>query len=255
VAATFALALMATAWGAVPVREAVWAGPLAALAGVGRPAPLVALDPGHGGRDPGATAPDGVHEKHWTLVLARELGDCLRRRGLRVALSRTADVHRPLAERARWAGDTGAALLVSIHLNALPEPDRAVLEVYHAPARRPEPGALPVPGPRGWPRFRGFEALERRLRAPWRGSASERLARRIHEALLGPDGSGLEGVADRGVKAGDFLVLRETDVPAVLVEPTTLSNPAQAARLHDPAFRAVLSRRLCAGIAGYLRGR
>lgn len=224
---------------------------LAALTGVGPAGALVAIDPGHGGRDPGAIASDGTPEKHWTLLLARGLAGCLRRRGLRVALSRTADVYRSLDERARWADRIGADVLVSVHLNALPRPRGAVLEVYYAgPA--PDPGRWEMPGPRRWPRFAGFASLQRRLREAWRAAASERLARHIHEALAGPRGAGLEGVRDRGVKRARFVVLRRTAVPAVLVEPTTLSDPVQAARLRDARFRAALAARLCEGIAAYL---
>ncbi len=227
-----------------------WLAHLAALSGIGAPVPpLVAIDPGHGGRDPGATGPDGVHEKHWTLELAKGLQACLRGRGLRAELSRAADRYVSLRERADWANRLRADLFVSIHLNALAAGRQAVLEVYTPEAASVVPTEAAVPGPRHWMPFRGLAELLRRLREPWRIEASARLARHIHHGLAA---SSDPAVADRGVKAARFAVLLKTAMPAVLLEPTTLSDPAQAARLHEPEFRQGLVQALCERIDRFL---
>ena len=233
--------------------EAGWFRRLAALSGIGRPPPVVALDPGHGGRDPGASAPDGVYEKRWTLELARSLQDCLEGAGVRAELSRTSDHYVSLRDRAAWANRLGADLFVSIHLNAVGDAHSALLEVYRPAPRDPAARGTVVPGPRHWVPLPDLGVLQDRLGRPQRTAASARLADELHRALAGAVGG--PGVQDRGVKIAHFMVLRETHMPAVLVEPATLSNPSQAARLHHPQFRRRLVQALCTGVLRYLAPR
>src|SRR6185503_12692823 len=86
--------------------------------------PIVVIDPGHGGRDPGATSVSGqVSEKDLTLALARELRDDLVKRGrVRVALTRDGDRYLTLDERAAVARRLDASLFVSLHMDSAPNP-------------------------------------------------------------------------------------------------------------------------------------
>jgi N-acetylmuramoyl-L-alanine amidase len=103
-------------------------GPLPAVTRArGENPPLVVIDPGHGGQDPGAPSPFGnVHEKDITLALARAIRDDLARFGrVRVALTRDGDTYLPLEQRYEVARRLGADLFISIHADAAPLNDQA----------------------------------------------------------------------------------------------------------------------------------
>ena len=112
--------------------------------------PIVVIDAGHGGRDPGATGVSGtVNEKDLTLATARELRDRLAADGrVRVALTRDSDRYLTLEERAGIARQLGAALFVSLHMDSAPNPLARGVTVYSlsdvassAEAERPRSGA------------------------------------------------------------------------------------------------------------------
>lgn len=94
--------------------------------------PIVLIDPGHGGRDPGAPAVSGTtSEKQLTLAMARELRDLLARRGrVRVALTRDDDRYLTLDQRAMLAGRIGASLYLSLHMDSAPNPLARGATVY-----------------------------------------------------------------------------------------------------------------------------
>src|ERR1700710_989317 len=97
--------------------------PRQAVTGAKPPAPLVMLDPGHGGKDPGAIGYSGTYEKHISLAAAQELKRQLEASGrYRVELTRTRDVFVPLDERVSRAQSKGASLFVSMHADALRDP-------------------------------------------------------------------------------------------------------------------------------------
>ncbi|HLS88978.1 MAG TPA: N-acetylmuramoyl-L-alanine amidase family protein [Sphingobacteriaceae bacterium] len=174
---------------------------------------LVVVDPGHGGRDPGSTS-GRVFEKHLTLTTARELADMLRAVGARVVLTRTADVEVDKYDRAYMANDLGADVFVSIHFNAFTRPDMAGTETYH---HETDP-------------------------------AGARLARLVHEAVRRELGR-----PDRGVRTADFVVLRETTMPAVLVEALYLTNPQEEAMAVDPAVQRRIAQAIMDGLARFFR--
>src|ERR1700712_2315215 len=96
-----------------------------------RPPPLVMLDPGHGGKDPGAIGVSGTYEKHISLAAAQELKRQLEASGrYRVELTRTRDVFVPLDERVSRAQSKGASLFVSMHADALRDPGVRGASVY-----------------------------------------------------------------------------------------------------------------------------
>src|SRR6266542_4214122 len=94
----------------------------------------VAIDVGHGGRDPGAVGPGGLKEKRITLDVSLRLARYLRRRGVRVVLSRTRDRSLPPRSRLRWSRHARAGALLSVHCDAAPKGCRAagVTTYYHA---------------------------------------------------------------------------------------------------------------------------
>lgn len=179
--------------------------------------PLVCIDPGHGGADPGAVA-GGVRESDVVLAHALAIGAALEAAGAAVLYTRTEDVARTLASRARAANDAHAARFVSVHANASASEAPRGFQVFHC---------------------RGSEA-------------GEALARRIYDAALpaagATDWSGVypDESAACGYRA--LYVLRATRMPAVLIELGFLTHAGERERLQDPAYRQLLAASVAAGI-------
>jgi N-acetylmuramoyl-L-alanine amidase len=174
-------------------------------------APVVAIDAGHGGRDPGAIGPTGLQEKDVVLDIAQRVRELLVRAGVRVVMTRETDTYVDLPDRPRTAKQQGASVLVSIHANASTRSAVAGSETYYL-----SPQSLV-------------------------------LAQLIQEEL-----GRVPGLANRGVRTANFLVLREADMPAVLVEVAYLSNADEEARLRQAAFRQRLAEAIGRAVQRFL---
>ncbi len=223
--------------------------------------PLVVLDPGHGGADPGAIGPGGTQEKRIVLAVAQELRRRLEAGGrVRVALTRGRDVFVPLAERVALARRQEAALLLSIHADSAPAGHAAMARgasIYTlaetasdpfsaALARREnladQAGGLRLPSvPPDVQRI-----LLSLMRAETR-QGSERLARHTMQAMAGD----LPLLTNPHRRAG-FVVLKAPDVPSALVEIGFLSHPADEALLNRPAWRGRVADSLAEGVHAFV---
>ena len=162
-----------------------------------------------------ARAAEVVAEKDVNLDEALRLAGLLEERGLRVVLTRTADVEVPLAARTDLANAAGADLFVSVHNNGSPDRARRGTEVY----------------------------------AQVGDAGSVALARRILDAVSAAAGTAARGVYQRQGSHGDYYsVLRRAGMRAVIVEGAYLSNPAEARKLATPAFRQRLAEGIADGI-------
>lgn len=218
---------------------------VAVLGPAGRP--IVVLDAGHGGRDPGAVAVSGsVSEKQLTLALVEELRDLLVERGrLRVALTRDDDRYLTLDQRAGIARRLGASLYLSVHMDSAPNPLARGASVYSlsdvasdsdaARFARVENGDAAASGPSAG----SAEALLTDLALRDQMGASADLAQRmVRKAagrfLLRPEPH----------RFADFHVLRRAEVPAVLFEAGYISNADDELALTSPEQRAKIVRAL-----------
>lgn len=184
--------------------------------------PVVVVDPGHGGTDPGAVHPSGLVEKHINLAVAQDLGAYLTRHGIGVVYSRTADrpalpaerfsVVPDLRYRAALPGKFRAALLITIHTNSEPTHTVSGPIVYYDPHN---PGSYPL-----------ARALAPYL---WPVSHTRWSPRPVEQ-----------------------LVLEDAGVPAVNVEVGFLTNPIDARRLSAPWYQAQLATAMGRGILAYL---
>ncbi len=174
---------------------------------------LVIIDPGHGGRDPGAVGRNGLLEKEINIFIARRLQSTLEQRGYRAALTRTRDVELDLQPRVDIAERANATIFVSIHANAisLSRPEVNGLETYYY-------------------------------------STGRNLARAIHSSVLRST-----DLRDRGVRQARFYVLRNTSMPAVLVETGFVTGSEDAARFQSAAAREQIADAIAQGIIDYLR--
>jgi N-acetylmuramoyl-L-alanine amidase len=210
-----------------------------------RPAlPLVMLDPGHGGKDPGAIGLSGTYEKHVALAAAQDLRRQLEATGrYRVELTRTRDVFVPLEARVRLAQKRGAALFVSLHADAMPDHTVRGASVYTlaesaSDSQTAELAKRENAADRfGLPNFKDTPPEVARIlislvRQETR-AGSARMARGVVGALK-PD---LPLLPNPARHAG-FAVLKAADIPSVLVEMGFMSNRQDEAALRRPDHRA-----------------
>lgn len=231
--------------------DTIYASPLA------RGRPIVVIDAGHGGIDPGASgAATSVAEKDLTLALARDLRDALVKRGrVRVALTREADQSLGLEQRAGVARRLNAAAFVSLHMDSAPNPLARGASVYSLSdvASDHEAEALAASlnrGAEGAARDGSVEALLSDLVMRAQMTASAGLASRLVVKSTGrvelrPDPH----------RFAAFHVLRRADSPAVLFEAGYLSNESDEALLRSPEHRAELVLALAEAIEADIAAR
>ncbi len=219
--------------------------------------PLVMLDPGHGGRDPGAIGPRRTHEKQITLSAAAELRRMLEQGGkVRVAMTRTRDVFVPLPQRVRAAQRAGADLFVSIHADALDDRSVRGASVYTLSERASDPLAERVArNENGADRFAGpaFSDVSPETaqilislvrRDTLNGSA--RMARATVSSL-----SRDVTMLPNSHRFAGFMVLKAPDIPSVLVEMGFISNRADEALLRRPDHRRLVAGAMARAIEAW----
>lgn len=205
--------------------------------------PLVVIDAGHGGHDPGASGAGGSREKDVTLLLARAVRDALLREGrVRVAMTRDADRFLVLDERADVARRLGADLFVSIHADAADNPDASGATVYtlsdtgsdalaDALARRENRADLAGDVQLGG----GSDAVSSILVDL---SQREMRGRSVRFAgLVLREGEGRIAFHANPQREAAFVVLKSLDLPSALVEAGYISNAGDAAQLADAGWR------------------
>lgn len=206
--------------------------------------PIVLIDPGHGGRDPGAPGVSGgTKEKDLTLALARELADLLEQRGrVRVALTREEDKYLTLEQRAAMARRLQASLFLSIHMDSAPNPLAKGATIYSlsdvassaeaarfAKAENGADGALSSEADDSVRALLADVALREQMEAS--AGLAERLLRRA---------AGRVELRPRPHQFAAFHVLRRAETPAVLVEAGYISNAGDEAALMTEEGRAPL---------------
>ncbi|MBN2592051.1 MAG: N-acetylmuramoyl-L-alanine amidase [Sedimentisphaerales bacterium] len=172
----------------------------------------VVIDPGHGGKDPGATSVLGYYEKDVNLAVALDVARLLDQRGLRVKMTRTDDYFVELEDRAAIANNLDADLFVSIHADSFPKSSRRGYTIYIAKS----------------------------------ASFSSRKAANVIARSM--SGTGLNSF---GVQTANYHVLTATRGPAVLVELGYLSNRQEAAMLRSSSFQDRLAQAVADGICVY----
>lgn len=169
----------------------------------------VVLDPGHGGEDPGAVVGE-AQEKDINLAITLLVRDLLaEQEGVAVLMTREQDVYPSLTDRADFANQEKADLYVSIHANSLEDNSYAGIFTFYHPDKR----------------------------------SSRTPAETIQAAVTAASGG-----LDRGVRSEDYAVLRETDMPAVLVETGFMTCPEELALLLDADYQKLLAQGIAEGI-------
>jgi N-acetylmuramoyl-L-alanine amidase len=180
--------------------------------------PLVVIDPGHGGKDPGAIGLGNLREVDVILPISLRVAAILNKNGVNAKLTRNSDYFVGLDERVTMSRKAGATIFVSIHANSIDgRPDVQGLETYHY--------------------HKGQE-----------------LANIVHNKILDMLGQDpVHPLVDRGVRSARFLVLRKSEIPAILVETGYLTSPTESSFLANSSYREKMAQGIAAGILDYLR--
>lgn len=224
----------------------------------GQRAVVVAIDAGHGGKDPGSHGPDGTLEKNVTLAVARNLAAEINRQpGMKAVLTRDGDYFIPLTQRYHIARENNADLFVSIHADAFTSDDAKGSSVWVlSPRGKTSTAARWLADSENRADLIGGITLDDKddglakvlldLQQGWAMQASDTVAGNVLKALgqLGPTHRGY-------VERANFVVLRSPDVPSILVETAFISNPAEERKLRDPAHQKQLAEAVMGGVKNY----
>lgn len=182
---------------------------------------LIVIDPGHGGDDFGTQSSSNpkYHEKSLNLVTAGFLNNYLRQMGYQTLMTRSTDVFIPLTTRASFANERLSTVFVSVHFNSAPNPEAHGIEVFY------------------------YQSDQNKTRS----KDSQDFAKTVLNKVLE-----MTKAKSRGVKAGNFAVIRETHMPAILIEGGFLTNPEEMAKIKQPEYVQRLAWGIAQGIDTYL---
>jgi N-acetylmuramoyl-L-alanine amidase len=220
---------------------------------------LIVLDPGHGGKDPGAVSADGsVKEKDIALEVAKRvkqrLASC--NSTVRVELTRSDDRFLALEERTALANAANADLFISIHCNADTDASSKGVETFYlskATSRRAMRVAARENGI-SLGKMTDVEATLLDLLLTSKKCESDNLASIVHGSLLTAMKPLIPALKDRGVKPAPFYVLLGAQMPAILVECAFISNARDRLQLTSPAFLDSVATGIAEGAVTYLGG-
>jgi N-acetylmuramoyl-L-alanine amidase len=219
---------------------------------------VIALDPGHGGEDPGAVGPSGLREKDVVLQVALQLREKLNAQpGMRVMMTRDADFFVPLQERVRKARRVQADLFVSIHADAFITPQARGASVFALSQGGASSSAARWMADRenaadlvGGINIKNRHADVMRTLLDMSTTAQIKDSLKLGGEVLGQIGR--VGKLHKGsVEQAGFAVLKAPDIPSILVETAFISNPEEEAKLRNAAYQARLVEALVSGIGRY----
>jgi N-acetylmuramoyl-L-alanine amidase len=220
--------------------------------------PIVVVDPGHGGYDPGTHSADGLLEKDLALQIGRRLAAALAQRSVKAVMTRDRDEYLTLAQRTAIANQASAELFVSVHLNWSPNTQTTGIEVYYlnnttdrATIRlaRMENAADSGHAPMEPNLNYILSDLQQQYKATESALLAQVMEQQSVDALQASFGNNIHGL---GAKRGPFYVLVGPRIPAVLVECGFLSNAAEARQLANPAYQQGMAGALATAVVQYL---
>ena len=183
---------------------------------------LIVIDAGHGGQDMGtqSLAEPKTQEKHLTLTTTLMLNQYLKKLGYQTLLTRAEDFFVPLDLRSAFANSNKASLFVSVHYNSAPSTQAEGVEVYFYQSDKDKT----------------------------RSDKSKQLAEKVLNRVIANTHA-----KSRGVKHGNFAVIRETKMPAILVEGGFVTNDRELRNLRNPEYLKKIAESIAQGINDYLK--
>lgn len=216
----------------------------------------IVIDPGHGGKDPGAIGYlKGVREKNVTLEISRRLAKKIRQRlGCEAVLTRNADTFLSLEERTAIANTKNADLFISIHTNA----NRAMacrgIETYFLNLATDEDAILVAARENATSakNISDLQAILSDLMKNAKIDESSRLAGHVQEALIKKLKPRYSRIKNRGVKQAPFYVLLGAEMPCILIEAAFITNPRECRRLNTGGYQEDIADAIVMGIQHYI---
>lgn len=214
----------------------------------------VVLDPGHGGKDPGAIGIGGLREKDVVLTVAQKVATKIRTQlGIEVVLTRNSDIFIPLEERTAIANTKNGDLFISIHANAAPRVKAQGIETYYLDFAGNEEarGIAALENASSSRQISDLQNILSKLMQNSKKDESARLAGTMQNTMI----SGLcrlyPQVNNHGVKTAPFIVLIGAQMPSILIEVAFLTNPLEAQRLQDDKYLEDLADHITKGVSCY----
>jgi N-acetylmuramoyl-L-alanine amidase len=226
---------------------------------------VIVIDPGHGGKDPGAIGYGGIREKHINLAIARKVARYLERDGrFKVILTRKGDRFIPLHKRAEIALRNRADLFISIHSDAAPKGYRKArgTQVFALSYKRAIEKKRQIITSKRYAKLVLGEAADIRSGLVKRVLADLAIDVTLSESvyfarLLAKELKKVAGreVKFKGINRAGFAVLKTPGIPSVLVETGFITNPTEARRLKDPDFQRKIAWSIYRAIVRYFYGK
>ena len=218
---------------------------------------VVVIDPGHGGKDPGAIGPKRLYERDVVLDVGLRLRKALESKGVRTVMTRDRDVFIPLGRRTKIANDAGGKIFVSLHCNAIPGGNARGMETYFLAPAKTERAMRVAMTENSVIKFEEAQDQYQDLteenyillsmaQANF-ARESEELAAIVQQQVC----SGLS-LRDRGVDQAGFYVLIGASMPSILVEMLFINNRTDSKKLRDRWFRQQMAEYLCGAIIKFL---
>lgn len=208
----------------------------------------VVIDPGHGGRDPGAISPWGLREKEVNLSIAKYLYHALKNRGIKVYLTRYSDYFVSLRQRVLFARKKNADLFISIHANSCPSKRVRGLTVYYLADRFTDKQARILATAENMCQRKGisFSSDIKRIIGELINTENKRETAEIADIVL--QQAKRFGIRTRGKIGAPFYVLKYNLCPAILVETGYLTNRGEERMLRSKLYRQQIANVLAAAI-------
>lgn len=221
---------------------------------------IVAIDPGHGGRDPGAIGPRGTREKDVVLQISNRLATLVDAEpGMRAFMTRDNDIFITLRQRIQRAKSAGADMFISIHADAFNRPNARGSSVYVLSQRGASSEAAQILADRenaadlaGGITLDDKDDVLASVLLDLSQTASLEASLEVGETVLG----GLKRVGNvhkKKVESAAFVVLKSPDIPSVLVETAFISNPQEEQNLKSAQHQQKLAQAMMAGIRNYFQ--
>jgi N-acetylmuramoyl-L-alanine amidase len=219
---------------------------------------IVAIDPGHGGEDPGAVGPSGLYEKDVVLSIAKKLRARINAQpGMRAMLTREADYFVPLQDRVKKARRVQADLFVSVHADAFMNPQARGASIFALSDKGATSAAARWMAKRenasdmvGGVNIKAKDSSVMRTMLDMSTTAQIKDSLKLGQSVLTHLGK-VGRLHKPQVEQAGFAVLKAPDIPSILVETGFISNPEEEAKLRDDDYQTKLAEALMSGIKRY----